>query len=74
MDNLGVLVPAAISLKDAIATLEAIENFLKGSSDRPGASPQDLMRDFLTGGNALGLNQGLDNAPETVVEVPQAQG
>jgi hypothetical protein len=50
MANMGLLVPAAISLKDLIAVSHEIEDFLKGADQPLGRTVEQTIRMFLETG------------------------
>lgn len=52
MENMGVLVPFTVSLKDLLAAVTSIEEMLEGKTADGGATPTEIVREWLNGGKA----------------------
>lgn len=51
MENVGILVPVLMPMKDFIAAVTELEEYLKGSMASSDKSPLDLLSDWLQGKN-----------------------
>ena len=54
MTSLDVLCPAVLSLKDALAAVREIEDFIKGAVDTKGRSTEDVLTEAITLGTIAG--------------------
>lgn len=49
MQNLSILVPYVVSLKDLLATVTNIEEMLEGKTGDGGTTPTEVVRNWLNG-------------------------
>lgn len=69
MNNIHILCPTTLPLKDLLTAVREIEDFIKGSSGQAGRSNEEIMRDFLQGDTKL---LGQDAPPlEPAADLPE---
>jgi hypothetical protein len=62
-ENAALLCPTAVSLKDFIAAIANIEDFLKGTSTSAAKSPNEELLDWLNGNDSAGPAPTKKGAP-----------